>query len=1039
MQAPISGARGTPGAMLQSGASTETPRPRGPSPSRSPGRPEGAPGSLRVSIPSFLPPRCSSPGRGGLAPLPRDPDRHGNWDSVRRQLGSSDMSPSLRLELLQRAAQSWPEDLLAHAPSIAIGREEDRLRLALTVLAQPSIKAEALDVCRLPGRFGLNTATVVARLLPSLVERHGLDLTDCLVKLGMMERKDLALDSAAWRFALHGRPAALAVAKSLLAHYPPDPMRYLLKDTYDPVETVCAALEAPNLSDGDRIEVARLVARRSDCMALIPRICAWSMPQGICKELALSVARHSWCMNLNLRQLVELTGDPMALAMNQQEFRLRHLAAPDRLSAIDLAQSIRARGVGGLDLTRQDQSRLYAHGIRLAGRLDKEQGIPWLALRNALFDTHFNFEVTLMMNRAGESEEAQVKEIAALTHMPPALWSRLMDQVSNMPAEHHRQAFYEWIVTTDCMLGRQPPDVMDRLAPTLEWLGRERYPELRMELTRAFTDGVHVAGAGAVVRFASSRQFHRHHMQAFAVVLSRLYAPEGSALPDSLGTVLSHSRLKEGHRQRAVIRDLTALIGSGGLALQERRRLLECSAVSSGSENHIDGFMRTLKLLSIVARAIESQWIDRVDARSALAHVGSREELEIVLGRLVRRTMPGSGSRGDSTDAELEGNWNRFMTESRWPEMLMAYAHSVKHRIQAARSENSASSDTESDDELDAEAELLRTIDLFADAVVWSADKTEAFATLRYDTSASAHLAAIAENTPVTWAAWREELPAQRIDSSATATATGARSGTVDPMQYLRQRIEQDAHVPAHLYPALRRFFLGTLDLAGAMRSAGPGSEEQRLLQLVDPAGTAGDRARVLHTLIAGMPAGNQFRRDLEDLHGLLFPRPASVVGLRAVDTDNAEDLLLCGTEVAGSCQHVEGELKYNKALMGYVVDGKYRMLAVKGNDGRLVARRMLRLLLDENDQPVLHLERRYANTGIHDGDAVDQALIDLAKKKAAATGCRLLADNAMHASADMGPPCTVRSLDSRAPFEYVDALADVEERSYELVAWPFR
>lgn len=276
------------------------------------------------------------------------------------------------------------------------------------------------------------------------------------------------------------------------------------------------------------------------------------------------------------------------------------------------------------------------------------------------------------------------------------------------------------------------------------------------------------------------------------------------------------------------------------------------------------------------------------------------------------------------------------------------YDQWLRSNLQVAQADND--SDIDSNSSVDhSESELLRTIDLFADAVVWSADKKNAFAQLRYDTKASTHLAEIAKNAPSTWAAWRENVTAQRIDGQTQGTS----SGTADPMK--------------------------------------------------------------------GRPDA----------------KPLTIAGLTAVDTDDAEDLLLCGTEITGGCQSVDGNFALNRALMGYVVDGKYRMLAAKSDDGRLAARRMLRLLCDENGLPALFLERLYANAGVQSGDPVDEALIDLAKKKADAMGCRLLSDG-LSLAVDETQRCTVSSLDSRAPFEFVDAHGlGVQERSYQLGAWP--
>lgn len=143
-------------------------------------------------------------------------------------------------------------------------------------------------------------------------------------------------------------------------------------------------------------------------------------------------------------------------------------------------------------------------------------------------------------------------------------------------------------------------------------------------------------------------------------------------------------------------------------------------------------------------------------------------------------------------------------------------------------------------------------------------------------------------------------------------------------------------------------------------------------------------------------------------------------------DSDHPEDLLLCGTEVL-SCQAVDQLPKTNKALMGYALDGKYRMLVIRGHDGAISARRMVRLLVDESSgQPVLYVEKLYANAGIKPDGPADMALLQLARRKAEAMGCALVC-GALPESSGQGAQLpmyggVLKSLGSPAPFEYVDA-----------------
>ena len=84
------------------------------------------------------------------------------------------------------------------------------------------------------------------------------------------------------------------------------------------------------------------------------------------------------------------------------------------------------------------------------------------------------------------------------------------------------------------------------------------------------------------------------------------------------------------------------------------------------------------------------------------------------------------------------------------------------------------------------------------------------------------------------------------------------------------------------------------------------------------------------------------------------------------VDTDDVRDILFCG--IGGSCLNHAGAPEVNKALLGYMRDGKRRMIAVKDAKGKINARCMLLLVLDKDNLPVLLQEPTYGSSQIfHD------------------------------------------------------------------------
>jgi hypothetical protein len=137
--------------------------------------------------------------------------------------------------------------------------------------------------------------------------------------------------------------------------------------------------------------------------------------------------------------------------------------------------------------------------------------------------------------------------------------------------------------------------------------------------------------------------------------------------------------------------------------------------------------------------------------------------------------------------------------------------------------------------------------------------------------------------------------------------------------------------------------------------------------------------------------------------------------GWTLVDTDNGQDLFLCGTEVEGSCQGINGKSEINKYLMAYVIDGKNRLLAIKDSSGRIIARHILRILWD-GKKTVLMLEQRYPAVV---AAKLQEALKSFAIQRAWELGLPLVNKEPNNA----GPvyPLPIQSLGSNAPFEYCD------------------
>ena len=122
---------------------------------------------------------------------------------------------------------------------------------------------------------------------------------------------------------------------------------------------------------------------------------------------------------------------------------------------------------------------------------------------------------------------------------------------------------------------------------------------------------------------------------------------------------------------------------------------------------------------------------------------------------------------------------------------------------------------------------------------------------------------------------------------------------------------------------------------------------------------------------------------------------------------------------MTGSCQRVDGDPHLNKCLLAYVIDGKNRMLAIKDSSGKIQSRALFRMLWDPaRQEPVLFLDRIYPSPC---PPAYTEALNDLAKERARSLDLRLYVQGT---ASDV----SIKSLGSRAPWEYEDAAAGVQQ-----------
>ena len=272
-----------------------------------------------------------------------------------------------------------------------------------------------------------------------------------------------------------------------------------------------------------------------------------------------------------------------------------------------------------------------------------------------------------------------------------------------------------------------------------------------------------------------------------------------------------------------------------------------------------------------------------------------------------------------------------------------------------------------------------------------------------------------------------------------------------DISQYLYQRVCQDAHVSVEEFPLLvsslnhpssLQHNLGILE--GNLEQTKNQEErdklllQQGLIRLLSPNQTEEEKRTIFNSIKSLLsrvfPGEHQFKQDLKDLGAALTPKKRENLFLekwKVVDTDDPQDLLMCGTDVLGSCQNINGNAQLNKCLLDYTLDGKNRLIAVKNEKGEIVARALMRILWDEKNQvPVLFKERTYSKPNLN--PIVIEELNTMFIERSKALGLSLATiDSSLPEYSQY--PYPLLSLNSKAPFEYVDATGGVTEGEFTI------
>lgn len=336
--------------------------------------------------------------------------------------------------------------------------------------------------------------------------------------------------------------------------------------------------------------------------------------------------------------------------------------------------------------------------------------------------------------------------------------------------------------------------------------------------------------------------------------------------------------------------------------------------------------------------------------------------------------------------------------------------------------------------------------------ITWILDGN--FATKRYETSHNPHLAAIEKNHPEIFKRWRAAL---QLESEEMAPAAEKKEGFL--VQKIKESILEglrnnhlDIKNQTELYPAISDFIKApagnikefiervekSLEPLSGRRVNQEEAErkkglliEKAILELFE-LNAEEEIIKKLNIIKSLLPNENEFNKtDIASCLNLLAKKDVRPQIYKTLDTDAPNDILLMGTEVENSCQRVDGDPDHNKCLLGYFLDGKHRLLLVKDEENKIVARSVLRLFVDEKDDPVLFQERVYvADTN----PEYSSYLRKLALKKARDLGVSLVTTNSDFEDEAAKPFfSSVYAHEKPVPFEYVDALRGKQLGTYAI------
>jgi hypothetical protein len=270
--------------------------------------------------------------------------------------------------------------------------------------------------------------------------------------------------------------------------------------------------------------------------------------------------------------------------------------------------------------------------------------------------------------------------------------------------------------------------------------------------------------------------------------------------------------------------------------------------------------------------------------------------------------------------------------------------------------------------------DLICHFSTFMKSVLESPDGKILFLEERYDQDKVPHLAIVFQGRQALEREWRkgtEKMSISKIDFSSFA-----RSKKKTIQERMKLSILTHHHLSKNapvLFPLLFACLLNRKESGVATNPF-----EKAAIDLFNSSNE--NELKALEEL-AKHPSGQEFDNDVQGW--LKAAKRDSMIGdFVVVDTDDPFDLFAMGDEV-NTCQRTDGQPDLNQGLLGYLLNGYNRLIAIKDEEGRIVARSLLRLLYNKRaNKPVLFLDSFYSRNNHEDLEKIIKALaLERAKK----------------------------------------------------------